>query len=236
MLLAPLVALANEEKLAEAEKLYLTGEWEKARQAYNEILAAGPAENLTSAFYYNLGTASARAGSTGVGYAYLLKALSQKPLDSDITQNLKLTESKLSPATRAIRPSTWLSSWPVPLHFLPEGIWLVPILVCAAGLLWSAGSGESRARIIGWASALALCFAVGFTGYQQSNSPVAAFVKAGQVKSGPNATFSNIIALEPGALVNAEEERDGWLKIRFVAGDQQELVGWIEAGALMSLR
>ncbi|MGZ3696091.1 MAG: hypothetical protein ACXWQO_18755 [Bdellovibrionota bacterium] len=226
---------ANEEKLAEADNFYRAGDWSKALSAYTEVLTSSDAEKLPSAFYYNLGTASARTGANGIAYTYLLKALAGQPWDSDTLHNLKMVEAKLSPSARAIQPSTWISAWPLSAHFFRASFWLLPILLCGAPLLWAAGSGKNRARLLGFSALFIAALALSIAGYTQSRGAVSAFVKTGQVKSGPGPSYSNLVSLEPGSLVNAEDFRDGWVKIRFTGADLQETVGWIEAGALLPL-
>jgi tetratricopeptide (TPR) repeat protein len=236
LLCGSLAAHAADDKLAEAQKFYLAGDWEKAKNAYSEVLTSSDAEKLEPAFFYNLGTASAKIGANGLGYVYLLKALSAKPWDSDILHNLQLTEGKLSAPVHAIQPITWISSWPLAAHFFSEEAYSLPTLISLAFLLWALGSNHRRNRIWILSAIFILSLALGITGITQTHSPVAGFVKSAQVKSGPSATFSNIVALEPGSLVNIEDSRDGWIKIRFTGADLQEAVGWIEAGALLRLR
>lgn len=234
LLCGPLAWGAADEKLIEAEKFYRAGEWEKARVAYGEIASSGAAQ-LPSSLYYNLGTASLRAGATGAAYAYLLKALSSRPLDSDALQNLRLAEIKMSAAVRAVRPASWISGWPLPAHFFLAGFWLLPLLICSAGWMRAATSSRGRKRVLGWAVGTTLALALAIVGYQQSSAEAAAVVKSAQVKSGPASTYPDIVGLEAGSVVNTEERREGWTKIRFTSPDQSESVGWIEATALLAL-
>lgn len=227
---------AADDKFPEAEKLYQAGEWEKARQTYSDLLSSHGADSLPPSFFYNLGTVSYRAGQTGAAYAYLLRALAARPWDQDTIHNLKIVEAKVPATALATQPSSWISSWPLAAHFLPWPCWLIPFLVAAAAWQWSVIRAESRVRKYSWGAAALVLLMVGIVGYQQTRAPVAAFVQNAQVKSGPGASFPDIAPLNAGGLVNTEDLRDGWKKIRFLGADQQEAVGWVEASALIDLR
>lgn len=236
LLCAPIVGFASPEKIAEAEVLYQSGDWEKAQTAYAEILAGTQAENLPPAFFYNFGTTALRTNN-GAAYAYLLKAFAAKPWDGNTRHNLDLAETKLSASARVIQPASWLASWPLAAHFAPSGIWLLPALLVSAGLWWALGATTiDRNQLYAWLAGFAFAAALALVGYQQTNAPAGVLLKTTQVKSGPGATFPIIMALEPGATVNTEELREGYKKIRFLGPDAQEAVGWIEAGALLELR
>lgn len=227
---------AADDKFPEAEKLYQAGEWEKARQTYSDLLTSHGADTLPPSFFYNLGTVSYRAGQPGTAYAYLLRALAARPWDGDTLHNLKIVEAKLPAMTLATQPSSWISSWPLTAHFLPWTCWLIPLLVAAAGWQWALTRDDSRTKKYLWGAVTLVLLVVGITGIQQTRAPVAAFVRNAQVKSGPGTSFPDIVALNAGAVVNTEDFRDGWKKIRFLGADLQEAVGWVEASALIDLR
>lgn len=219
--------------MAEAEKLYQSGEWEKARQAYEHVLASG--EQLPPAFYYNFGTVSLRASKAGAGYVYLLKALSQSPFDGDVAYNLRMARNALPASARATHPSSWISAWPLSWHFFPVEFFFLPFLAALGFTLWTAAE-KGKSKFIPATALSFILLVVAGIGFYQTHSTVAGVISAAKIKSGPGASFPDITLLEPGSVVDTEEAREGWTKIRFSGSDGAELVGWAEPGALLPIR
>jgi hypothetical protein len=220
---------ADEAALERAAKFAQAGEWDQARKSYQAELAAHPdPATLPPAFYYDYGTALARAGASGEAYVHLLRAAFASPFDGDARHNLHLVENQVPMAARAVQPATWMSWWPESFRVLPWKLWVaLGLLATAAALALARLTDRSvtiGAAVIGLA--LLLC---GALTWAQARSPVFGVVALAKVKSGPGSTFSDITTLEAGSLVNQEAVRDGWLKIRFVRPDSvEERVGWVE--------
>ena len=227
-------ARATEPGLAEAEKLYQSGEWDKARQAFERVYATADVETLPPAFFYNLGTATFRAGTPGTAYVYLMRALAGMPLDADVGYNLRLVRNAVPPTALAVEPVSWISWWPLPGHFIPAAAFALPFLLALGGLLWALGSAQPK-KVPLWIALSVLLCALGLLGFNQSSVDIAGVMKNTKVKSGPGPSFPEITTLEAGGVVGVEEARDGWNKIRFstATGDA---VGWLESGALLPLR
>ncbi len=225
---------ADSASLGQAEKLFQSGDWEKARQAYKTELSSTPDPNsLPPAFFYNYGTSLARAGAPGEAYISLLRSGFALPFDSDIKHNLRMVESQMPAAVRAIQPSSWIAWWPNGLRVLPWKLWLVIALAfSAAGLV--VAQIRDRGIAIGLGLIAGALFVWGALAWSQMRFPVYGAVTLAKVKSGPGATFSDITTLEPGSLVSEEQERDGWLKVRFVKADtSEETVGWVEPASVL---
>ncbi len=237
LLAIPRICCADQESLSQAEKLYQSGEWEKARQLYKAELGATPdASHLPPAFFYNYGTAAAKAGAIGEAYVALLRAASSRPLDSDSRANLKLVQRQVPAAVLAVQPSLWFSWWPSELRNIPWRAWALLTLLCLAVVLWKLGTA-GRAFPSGLSAALALlCLTAGLA-WAQERLPVYGVIAPAKVKSGPGGTYSDITTLDPGSLVNQEATREGWLKIRFAKlGADVETVGWLEPGTVLEVR
>lgn len=220
--------------LEQAEKMAQSGEWEKARQAYKTELTATPDPTvLPASFFFNYGTALAKAGATGEAYVTLLRAARAAPFDSDTKHNLRLVESQVPAAVKAVRPSSWLGWWPSDLRAWPWKLWFAIALACSAVAFTIARSADRALASAAAVLTLAL-YAWGALAYTQARQPILGVTTLAKVKSGPGSTFSDITTLEPGTLVTEDSTRDGWLKIRFVKPEaEEETVGWLEPTAVL---
>lgn len=234
-LLASSICRADQIKVNEAEKLYQSGEFEKARQVYRAELDATPVpEKLPSSFFYNYGTILARAGAAGEAYVSLLRAAFAEPFDGDVRHNLWRVEQTMPAAVRAVQPSLWYGFWPRSLRVFPWQAWLLVALLLSAFSLLLINAAD---KTVTWSLGLLaiLLFCVAGMSYFQLRLPVGGITKIAQVKSGPGATFTDIVSLEPGSLVNLDGSRDGWRKIRFTRGQTEETVGWVQPTAILEV-
>jgi len=224
-----------DDRLQEARKHYGEGQWEKSRQLYGEMMREKEKE-LSSAFFYSHGTASLKAGATGEAHALLWRAAFLSPFDRDISHNLQVTRERLNPEIRAISPATWIPWWPVKARPPPWQLWLFLAMFTATPALWAlrrlGGIFPWQSTMLAFASIIALA---GLLGGWQSRSAVGGLVSEAKLLSGPGATYPGISTLSAGSLVNLEETRDGWVKIRFIDSKLQETVGWIESQAVLKL-
>jgi hypothetical protein len=196
-------------------------------ETYRETLAKG--EPQPAEFFYNLGTLALQANSTGEAFALLSKASYLAPLSSDIRHNLRLAREKLSPTASQSRPASWIGWWPATLRALPWQFFLLVSLLALAPLQWFLADKKFSAQSWhGTAAAVSLLFALIAGGnFWQNRTPMAGTLRAAKLLSGPATSFPEISNLEAGSLVNAEEERDGWHKVRFVGIAGETVVGWL---------
>jgi Bacterial SH3 domain len=227
LVLLPCIATADSANLEQAEKLFQSGEWDKARAAYAAELAASDPRALPAAFFYNYGTVLAKAGAAGEAYVSLLRAAFAQPFDGDTRVNLLLAERATPAAALSVRPALWLPFWPASLRLWPLQLWLCAALALSAMALAVPKGRLLQVRISLGILAAVLSLASGLV-YSQSYLPVSGLVKSAKVRSGPGNSFPEITTLDPGALVNVDGERDGWLKIRFARSESAETVGWLE--------
>lgn len=227
---------ADSSSLEQAEKLFQSGDWEKARQAFKAELAATPdASNLPPAFFYDYGTALARAGATGEAYVSLLRAAFAMPFDSDTKHNLRLVEGQVPASVRSVQPASWFAWWPSGLRMLPWKLWIALGLLCSAAALALIRLAD-RSLSIGAAVLAALLLLWGGLAWSQARFSVYGVVALAKVKSGPASTFSDITTLEPGSLVTEETTKESWLKIRFQKPESdEEIVGWVEPTSVLKV-
>lgn len=226
---------ADQITLAEAEKHAQAGDWEKARQVYQaEITASGNSAKLPGTFFFNYGTLLAKAGAPGEAYVALTRASFALPFDADTRHNLARVEQTVPASVRAVQPALWLNFWPRVLRIVPWEVWIVVALIFSA--LSLAMSTPNRIMMWPLMGMAFLFFLTGGLAMLQARLPVYGIVALAKVKSGPGKTFTDILTLEPGSLVNEDGERDGWRKIRFIKGNSEETVGWVEPTALLGVR
>lgn len=233
-LLLPLKALADPSNLEQAEKHYQAGEWEKAHQLYKtELTSSG---EKPPSFFFNYGTVAAKAGFAGEGYVAILHAAFLSPLDGDIRFNLRQVEARVPAAALAVRPASWFSWWPRSLQIFPWKLWAFLALTLSGGVLLLLRTSFRSLGLI-CSPISGLFFAAALFAWLQAGSPIVGSISPAIVKSGPGKSFSDITTLEPGALANKEEIREGWIKVRFQKMEANEdTVGWVEPGTVIDVR
>lgn len=212
------------------EELFREGKWKEAAEEFKRSLGnsleSGTASHVS---LYNLGTALAKSGESGEAYAVLLRAYFQNPFDADLNHNLAFVEKKLPPASRSVLPNTWISWWPGFLRAIPIQIWALLALLALLPVMWSLSGSPRPAWKFGAGSVAVLFLLICVLNTWQKRFPIASVTKPTQIRSGPEKSFEEIGNIEAGSLVNVEEIRDGWQKIRFQTQNSQEIVGWIES-------
>lgn len=226
---------ASGSPVEEAEKHFQAGEWAKSSQILKESLKAEKNADWPGEFYFNLGTALALQGALGEAYVMLMRASFSQPFDGDIRHHIRKVEQALPNNAKLIRPSLWFSFWPHFARTIPWQAWLLVALIGSAISIWLIGRAEWP-TISGTAFLATLLYAICLLSWMQSRLPVAGATSIIRVKSGPGNTYTDITTLEPGALVNEDGKRDGWIKIRFKKGNLEETVGWVEPGGLLEVR
>jgi len=220
---------------SEAEKLYAEGQFEKSRQQFKTALAENPARG--AAFFYNYGTAALQAGATGEAFVALQRATLSAPFDSDIQNNFRRSATNLPATVKSVQPVSWLPWWPPTLRAITWKIWLLISFLFLAPFLWlSRNKGEVGMGAWGsLAGAMLFLLITGLSAWQ-SRFLAGGIVTTTKVLSGPAPTYPGISSLEAGALVNVEEKREGWSKLRYRNANLQETVGWVESPSVLEFR
>jgi tetratricopeptide (TPR) repeat protein len=219
-----------------AEKLFQAGDAAKALEAYKAALKAQPdSSSLPPSFYFNYGTVAAKAGAPGEAYVALTRASYASPFDSDTRHNLKLVEAQLPASVLAVQPAQWMAWWPKNIRNMPWKLWILLGLIASAASFALLRLSDRTLSLTAGLTALTL-LSWGALAWYQARLPIFGVITITKIKSGPGETFSDILQLEPGSLVNQETVRSGWLKIRFFKPDaEEETVGWVEPKAVLQI-
>ena len=215
-----------------AELLFRQGKWQESVAAFKKAMG-NDLDNASPGALYNLGTALAKSGANAEAYAILLKAHYRQPLDGDINHNLSLLEKKIAPTAVSVRPYTWFTWWPEFLRAMPLSVFLLLSLAALAPALWIIGSKSKSPIFAPCLFLFTLFLFMSLLGQWQGRYPVLALTVTSKLRSGPETSFQEITTLEAGSLVNLEETRDLWHKVRFQTPNSQETVGWIESSTAL---
>lgn len=218
---------------AQADTTASAPDWEKSRAEYSAKLKENPAQ--PAAFFYNYGTAAMQAAAPGEGFVALTKAFRMAPAESDIRTNLALARTKTSGIALQTQPATWISWWPADLRAIPTASLAIIGLLFLAPFLYA--STRNRGDWWRWpAGSLAMIFLLtACLAAWDRREPEGGVLLLTKVLAGPAKSFPEIGSLEPGSLVNIEEERDGYYKIRYVNAQPPATVGWVEVGSVLGL-
>jgi hypothetical protein len=216
-------------KIQEAVSLYAAGQSAKAKEI---LFAAWKADPTSSSgeLFFNLGLLSLKTNAAGESFVYFSKAMWMNPLLASAQSARKMAKSKLIPGVQGTKPYTWYEWIPEDIRFFSWQPWLAAALVFLALILWQKPKLQ---RLEAW-HLLLLFFFVGsgtfsYFLFLERNLSTAGIIANVKVLSGPEATYPQISTLEAGALVNIEEYRKDWLKIRYKTNIKKEAVGWIES-------
>jgi tetratricopeptide (TPR) repeat protein len=216
-------------KIQEAVSLDAAGQSAKAKEILFEAWKSDPGIS-SGEFFFNLGVLSLKANQAGESFVYFSKALWMNPLLASAQQARKLAKSRLLPGIQSTKPHSWYDWIPEEIRFFSWQPWIALALLFLAILLWQK---PSLHQFEAW-HLFVLLFFLGTAGFgislfNERSSPVAGIIANVKVLSGPESTYPQISTLEPGAIVNIEEVRKQWLKIRYQTSIKKEAVGWIES-------
>ncbi len=216
-------------KIQEAATLDASGQSQKAKDLLLTTLQTGE-ESENSILLFNLGILSTKTNQVGEAFVYFSNALWLDPLFSEARIARTDVQKKLTPMAASTKPKTWFNWWPDQVRFLSWQPWLLCALLVLA--LWLGSRPNLRAMESWQWGALALFFltsGAALTLVMEQRLPVAGILKTTKVLSGPDSSFPEISSIDSGALVNIEEKKSNWLKIRFQNNTKKEAVGWIES-------
>jgi len=233
-LLALLCPSASAYDAAQAEKIYGSGDFAQAAEAFAEQVRAQPDNPFA---YYNLGNAQYKAGDTGAATASYYRAYLLLPRNADIRHNLQLALQKSG--QNIVPPGV-----PESLHRLYTLFsvnelkalgWAMCWLLALLLLVKTVSSKTSVARPAYAAAALALFFWC-WTAVRVSTAlpdPAVVIVKSGELRSGPGENFGVSANMPEGYLVSILNRRTDWAEI---ALPQNGVKGWIKTGEIEALK
>ncbi len=216
------------DEFAQANELYLAGDYQAAAQIYETMLAGGA---HSAVVYYNLGNAYAQNGDLGAGVLNYRRALLLAPRDRDIIHNLANLESQV-----AHQPSSWeAESWVrMVLVWLLSRLTINELAVITMSFYWLAVAMaiwriRSRRRLVSVlliASLLVFCISAGlsYAKWQRDYAGGQAIVLSdAEMYSGPGQHFEPLARLGAGTEVKLVQTQGRYIEIQTGAGGH----GWV---------
>jgi uncharacterized protein YgiM (DUF1202 family) len=223
----------------EAAEAYDAGDFEKAGELYQSVLASGLD---AAAVHYNLGNALFKQGQLGPAIASYLRAARIDPRNPKIRTNLRRARAQIKDVDLSgedlppvLRPFQWGYA-----HFSANE-WLTLALV-----LWILLGGlhilnqwrplkPSKLRPVSGALVVMALAAFGVGGLHYYRDFVVergvVVVEEVDVRSGPGSSYNLAFRVHEGLPVRVAEDRGDWLRIDLGG----ELVGWVPASSLEAI-
>ncbi len=230
----PLAATARD-VLAQAEHAFQAGEYERAAELYQSLLEQAPRDPR---LLYNLGTAHARAGETGLAVWRYMQALQLDPRDPELRANLRILAPNLKDdlAIAPVPPLNW-AYWKLTGN---EWTKLAALFTVVALLLGAAAflrprmtRGRYALRLVGWGAAVAalLLWAPALLHYQREELSSEAVVVARETwaRTGPSENeIETFGPLDHRIVQVIDLTHEGWVKIGLGGGR----VGYVQRDAI----
>lgn len=202
-------------------------------------------------YFYNLGTENYHQGKVGLAYAYLEKARTLDPSDSDIQWNTERArealsrllggEDKLDPSINTIAAISENFPWVWAYWILGMGCLLMT-------LLWAKEYKRNREPrravahpFAGLSLTCLLClFSIIAWEWQSKSSPVGICIQADLIRSGPGESYSELARVDAGVKLRFFEATyqggkgggsDVWRQIRY----SKTGIGWIRESSMLLL-
>jgi len=240
LLAAPRAAAADAPSYADANRAYLTGDWQSAARQYEALVDAGV---VNPDLYYNLGNAYFRMGRLGPAVYQYERALRVDPGAGDAAHNLALARRTIAERWEdKIGGADGDPLWTTLATLLPP--WLLSVGFLATDILFFAaliglrllGAGRRRTTVKGLAalSGLAvllagvlLCLRIWYL-----RTPMG-IVVADEVgmHEGRNADSQQRSVIHAGMRVRITGHDEGWLRVEL--SNQTE--GWVPAHTIGEL-
>lgn len=233
LLAMPASAQDAQELLQKGNSLYAQGHYNKAIDAYQQVLDKG----LESpALYFNMGNAYFRINELPKAVLYYEKAKLLAPNDSEIQENLETVRQYTGDEIEAV-PEFFLTRWRKAIvNLLPADTWGIISMVTFVALLVVAGFVVAARSVPVKRMAFSLgiilllvsgiSFSLGNARKKRvaSHSSAIVFSPSVTVRSAPNQTGTRLFTLHEGTKVQIRDSTDVWYEIRIANGE----VGWLK--------
>ncbi|MCP4545661.1 MAG: tetratricopeptide repeat protein [bacterium] len=225
-------------RMAEAARIYETGEFQEAGRIWESLAADGVED---SRLWYNLGNSYYQQRRFGPAILAYRRALRLAPRDQEIRDNLLLARSHCVDGDNAALSGAFERAWDGLRRRISPG----ELAVSSVALLWIfvALLIVGISRRVGWPSLrlwlillavlLPSIWAVTIRAeWQDWGSHEAVLVApAVNVQSGPGADYITLFEIHEGAELRMHEIRSGWVRVSL----GESLEGWIPHSSLMPL-
>ncbi len=234
-------ANANQELMTQAEDAFKKGDFTSAQKLYSALSGNHVIQEANPAAYlYNLATMAAKTENYAFAYALLLQAQKLSPFDKDIAGNLNFVRAHIDPQAAAIHPAGFDPA-ALPVALLKYStIFLCLTLACMFLLFVQIGKSEPNPAAKYSFLGLVIIFLGSFLAINSaSKMDIGVLIeKQSTLRSGPSASFPDIMSVPGGARVKISERSNDWYKLNFVSdlNPNKEIIGWIQESAVLSLR
>ncbi len=239
LLAAPLIAAVTASPTAAfygANTAYGDGQWQKAIDGYQSVLAAGLE---SAAVYYNLGNAYEKSGHPGLAILNYERARRLAPADADIRANLQFAreEGDIEPETAlwerlAFPLGERLST--AALVLLTSGLYTLAMLLLIARLLWPRASSPAGRGAVAVAVLLLVCSSsLGYRVWRYHVNTSAVVTQPGNaaVRFEPSEDGTTYFKAPEGSVLRVVERRAGWVQVARPDGRR----GWIAGKAITDI-
>lgn len=235
-LLGPLMCLADgaQQLFEKGNALYAKKQYPGAIAVYQDLIKQG---YHSAALYYNLGNAYYRDNDIAPALLYYHKAQKLEPSDEAININIQFANLKTADKVET-EPEFFISRWWhsfilwIPANTLAI-LSVIFILLASAALIVYLFTGSVGIKKTVFFSAIIL-IVLGVTSifvanrqnyYFDTHHQAIIFGATVNVKSKPADQAKPAFVIHEGTLVGVEDEKDGWLRIKLLNGNE----GWIVA-------
>lgn len=230
----------NQSLFQDANEAYTKGNYEKAVEKYQQIIANGEA---SAEVYYNLGNAHYKLNHIAPSIYNYEKALQLKPKDEDIQNNLQfarnmtiddIPENEKTGFSKTINGLISTFSFDTWAAFAVIGSVLFVVLFL---LYYFSGRTLAKRLFFAGAAFAFLCtvacvfFAYEQQDIQQNNKYAIIFSEEAEVRSEPTMRGDEAFVLHEGTRAKVLEDYQGWVKIELADGTQ----GWTQKDNLREL-
>lgn len=225
------------QKFALANSFYQKGEFEKAKEIYQEIANKGIRNKI---LYFNLANTYYRLNEIPNAILFYERAHLLDPFDEDINFNLQMANLRTIDKFEPI-PKFFLNQWWGNLrNILNSEQWaiasVITIWLCAFAfalfLIFKTSKAKKITFLVG--AILFLTFLstsiLAYSRYKYENSHTHAIIFAtnSYIKSSPEETATDLFILHQGTKVEILDKISNWYKIRLPNGN----IGWIKKDEL----
>ena len=214
-------------KIVRANESYHEKDYQSAAKLFEELIEQSQNNGY---LYYNLGNSYMRLGKTGHAILNYLRAKLLLPRDENLDANLRYA---ISQTTDQLHPPQggflsglifWMKSINLNEHF--------QLLIMINFLFWSASIGLLYYRKHQWLIVkrvtlgflLLILFSTGIKYYLQSEQRTGVILaNKVDIKSDKGIQDITLFQLHEGAIISANEENDGWLRISL----DEDKTGWV---------
>ena len=227
-----LFAQGAKQLAAEADSLYRTGEYQRAAETYEAVIAT---DSVNADLYYNLGNSYYRLNQMGLAILNYERALRLSPSMADAEENLALANSHTADRITKL-PRLFIVRWIDSLVQQLPSTWRVVSLIlftllCAAVVIFVLSSSLGWRKGSFTAIIISAVLLIGsllllFASSHRFNTRADAIIMqpSVSVKSSPEQQSVDKLILHEGTKVTITESLSGWEKITLADGT----TGWCE--------